>query len=73
MSATVPIIPKDHLKAVCKIGGGADCCRFIVAGREGIGCAKHESELAFQIDLRVADGLFVAIADNCEGLKHDEA
>lgn len=68
-----PIIPKDHLKEVCKIGGGADCCRFIVAGAGGIGCAKHEPLLAFQINQRVADGVFVAIADNCEGLKHDEA
>lgn len=73
MSDDVPNIPKDHLKTVCKIGGGADCCRFIVAGASGIGCAKHEPELAFQINRRVAFGSFVAIGDNCEGLKHDEA
>jgi hypothetical protein len=73
MTDTVPNIPTDRLEAVCKMGGGAECCRFIVAGREGIGCAKHEPELASQINWRVAFGAFVAVGDNCEGLRHDEA
>jgi len=60
-------IPDDHLKAVCKMGEGAACCRFVVAGAEGIECAKHQEEIAAEINRRVAAGAFTAQGDNCPG------
>lgn len=64
-------IPDDHLKAVCRIGKGADCCRYIVGGAEGLECAKHQPSLKDQIDRRVLWGAFKAVADNCDGLKDE--
>jgi len=64
----MPVIPKDHLKTVCKMGHGADCCRFIVADGGGIQCAKHEPVLVEQINRRIAADAFTARGDNCEGL-----
>lgn len=65
----LPTIPKEMLKAVCKMGEGEVCCRYIVADGTGICCAKHEEGLALQINRRVGAGVFVAMGDNCEGLK----
>lgn len=56
----------DYLKNVCKIGQGADCCRYIVAGVGGITCAKL-TEMKVVIDRRVEEGRFTAQGDNCEG------
>ena len=64
----MPVIPADMLKDVCRIGEGADCCRFIVGGGGGLQCAKHEPVLVEQILRRVDAGLFTARGDNCEGL-----
>lgn len=61
-------IDKTTLKDVCKIGEGADCCRYITCGSNGFECAKHTA-LKGELDARVASGLFTAISDNCEGLK----
>ena len=62
------VISKENLNKICKIGQQAKCCRYIVAGEDGITCAKHTS-FKYQIDARVAAGSFTAQADNCEGLK----
>ena len=56
----------DYLTKICKIGQGAACCRYIVAGGNGISCAKLTG-LKTTIDQRVADGKFTATSDNCEG------
>jgi len=56
----------DYLKKTCKIGQGADCCRYIVAGAKGITCAKL-TPLKATIDKRVELRTFVAQGDNCEG------
>ncbi|NKK88739.1 hypothetical protein GFL80_31825 [Rhizobium leguminosarum bv. viciae] len=69
----LPVIPADRIEAVCKIGQGAACCRFMVGGARGIECAKHDPELFEQINRRVAFGSFSAQGDNCEGLRHDDA
>jgi len=55
-----------HLEEICKIGKGSACCRYIVAGKEGITCAKLTS-LKVIIDRRVSHGSFIAQGDNCEG------
>lgn len=71
---TSAIIPDDHLKAVCRIGQGADCCRYIVRELFDAGpyeCAKHDQTLKEQIDRRHAAGSMIARGDNCEGLKDE--
>jgi len=55
-----------YLKDVCKIGQGHKTCRYIVAGADGLSCAKLTSMKA-TIDDRVLTKTFVARADNCEG------
>jgi len=67
-SAAPAKIPDVHLKDVCKMGAGAACCRYVVAGVEGIECAKHQPEFAAEINRRVAAGSFTAIGDNCPGI-----
>jgi hypothetical protein len=60
-------IPESHLKEVCKIGQGNECCRYITVGHMGIQCAKHTG-LRRVLDAKVKAGEILAIADNCEGL-----
>lgn len=55
-----------YLKTICKIGQGVKCCRYVVAGTEGIECAKKTS-LAAVLDARVAADSIVAQGDNCGG------
>ena len=59
-------ISKIHLNQVCKIGQGNECCRYIIAGSQGIGCAKH-TELNKVIDAKVNAGEMTAQGDNCAG------
>ena len=59
------LIPAEHVKAICKIGQGAECCRFLVAAERGFECAKH-SDLHEAIQARVE--FMTAKGDNCEGL-----
>lgn len=55
-----------HVKDICKIGQGRDCCRYLVAGSDGFECAKLTSMKA-SIDWRVATSTMTAIDDNCDG------
>lgn len=61
-----PTIPKDWFAAYCRPGQGAATCRYPVAGRDGLCCAKG-STIAETIDDRVRQGLFVAKAVGCSG------
>jgi len=56
----------EHIKNVCKIGQGNECCRYLVMGGRGFECAKHTS-LATTLDLRVETETIVARGDNCDG------
>jgi hypothetical protein len=56
----------NHVKAVCKIGQGNDCCRYLVCGVKGFECVKNDS-LKKLLDDRVSKGTIVARGDNCEG------
>lgn len=56
----------EHVKNVCKIGQGNDCCRYLILGTEGFECAKH-TELAILLNSRVMAGTIVARGNNCEG------
>ena len=59
-------ISSEMLETVCLVGKGAECCRYIVAGADGITCAKHTS-LKLTIDARI--NKMTAKGDNCDGLK----
>lgn len=65
------LTPPDDtwVKFVCKIGAGAECCKYLTmsAGAgAGWSCEKHTS-LAATIDEKARTGKFTAISDNCEG------
>lgn len=61
----------DHVKNICKIGQGADCCRYLMMGGDGFECAK-DTELATTLDMRASAGSMTARADNCEGKLNPE-
>ena len=58
---------EEKLNEVCKIGQGADCCRYLVVDGDDIDCGKNDPELKAMIDERVEEGKFTARGDNCEG------
>lgn len=62
---------RDRVQDVCKIGQGAECCRYLMAGGSGFECAKKTS-LAEVLDARVETGSMAARGDNCPGLPLDE-
>ena len=66
---------KDHMdhivddimvNEVCRLGQGADTCRFLTRG-DTWECAKRTSRRVV-IDAQVAEGSFTAIGDNCNGI-----
>ena len=59
------MIPEEHVKNVCKVGKGAECCRYITMGADGWSCEKLTS-LAAVIDKRAAT--MNAKGDNCAGI-----
>lgn len=60
-------IDNDHARNVCKIGQGAECCRYLtVAGAHGWSCEKY-SNLGLLIDQRFMEGRMVAQGNNCPG------
>jgi hypothetical protein len=56
----------EHVKNICKIGQGYDCCCYLVVGVHGFECAKGTS-LANVLDLRVIAETITARGDNCDG------
>ena len=61
------MISDIHLKNICKIGQGKDCCRYIICSTTGFQCAKLTS-LKDKIDKKVKS--MSAQSDNCEGILH---
>ena len=55
-----------HVKDVCKIGQGNDCCRYLMVGMDGFECAKN-TELKHILDNRVEKNTITSRGDNCEG------
>ena len=60
-------LSEQEVLGVCGLGRGEVCCRFLLRGPEGWGCAKL-TELREYIDDQVARGEFNARGDNCEGV-----
>ncbi len=54
----------NHIKEVCKIGQGKNCCKYVGCGSKGFECLKLEESIKSIIDKR--DNM-VAKSDNCEG------
>ena len=59
-------IPDEHLREVCKIGQGNECCRYILCGRNGFECGKRDTLKKF-IDDQVLGNEMAAQGDNCDG------
>lgn len=60
----------EHIKNVCKIGQGHDCCRYLICGVDGFQCEKLGA-LKEVIDSKVQ--YMSAQSDNCEGVSnHDD-
>jgi hypothetical protein len=59
----------DYIKAVCRIGQGANCCRYLTGSARGFECAKFNAGLKRHLDERVAAQTITARGDNCEGRK----
>lgn len=63
------LIDDTRVRDICKIGQGAECCRFLVGGSQGFECAKHIPSLASHLNMRVLIEDIVARGNNCDGLK----
>lgn len=63
-------ITDEWTKSVCKIGQGADCCRYLTLSVKGWDCEKH-TDLGRYLDARVATKTITARGDNCLGLPAD--
>lgn len=55
----------EHIRSVCKIGQGKNCCRYLVVGGKGFECGKESETLKIMIDKRVQT--MTAQSDNCNG------
>ena len=60
-------IPRKYLIEICKAGQGAACCKYPVAGADGITCMKDNPENKKVIDDNWAIHEHVAQSDNCDG------
>lgn len=66
--AKTPIIDKDHLHNVCKIGtGGGQCCRYLTMGADGFECGRLSESMTKLLDERADSGQMNAISKNCNG------
>jgi len=57
----------EHIKNVCRIGQGAACCRYLVAGLLGLECMKDDPADKKVVDDSWATTEHIAQGDNCEG------
>ncbi|OGC62472.1 hypothetical protein A3J33_02270 [candidate division WWE3 bacterium RIFCSPLOWO2_02_FULL_53_10] len=60
-------IPAEHVKLVCKIGQGQECCRYLLGSPEGFECGKGGGFTEL-LNERAVNNSMAAQGDNCEGL-----
>ena len=60
-----------HVETVCRIGKGADTCRYLTADERGLRCAKLHADAKVVLDHRVARQKMKARADNCDGFPRE--
>ena len=58
---------RSHLDEVCRMGHGAWCCKYLMAGRRGLECAKHEGLKQAIDNAWAGDPTKTAQGDNCDG------
>jgi len=56
-----------HAKEVCKVGQGAETCRYLTMTSFGWSCEKGSS-MSLYIDRRVQQDKMTARGNNCDGL-----
>lgn len=61
----------DYRKAVCRIGQGADCCRYLTLSAMGWDCERNTT-LGIVLDFKAECGSITAKGQNCEGLAPTE-
>lgn len=66
----VTAISDDHLKDVCKMGQGAECCAWLYVDGSGFQCAKANTPMMLSIIPRLEH--MTAKGDNCGGWFHLE-
>jgi len=59
-------ITETHVKTICRIGQGKECCRYLTVGPQGFMCAKHTSIKQY-LDFRVKNNDITAQGNNCDG------
>lgn len=56
----------EYANETCKIGQGAECCRYLTMHPNGWSCEKS-SPLKSYLDFRVRANMMISHGDNCEG------
>ncbi len=56
----------DTVRETCKLGKGAECCRYLSMGGTGFQCEKL-GPIRGIIDSRMNNGTMQAQGDNCPG------
>ena len=64
----IPIVNQEYADEVCKMGQEAACCRYLMAGPDGLECAKSPGNEGFRALLRTREGM-TAQGDNCNGYR----
>lgn len=64
------LLSRDRVRNICKLGRGADCCKFLLAGQQGLECGKLDSVLGPMLAIKPG---MVAKGDNCDGIDHRKA
>ncbi len=62
----IPTVPNQYANDVCKMGQGADCCKYLMAGPNGLECAKDPANFGFKDQIE-ANNTMTAKGDNCDG------
>ena len=60
----VPSKLNDHVKNTCRLGQGAECCKYLSVSESGFNCEKL-TDLGRQIEMLTG---MTAKADNCDGI-----
>jgi hypothetical protein len=67
MTSELERVTEEHAHEVCKIGQGAECCRYLTIGAKGWSCEKTYPRGKAIIDRQVEHGMWTAKGDNCDG------
>jgi len=63
---------KKHWEEVCKIGQGANCCKYLVMGEAGFECMRDKPENKKVIDDNWTKHPHVAQGENCMGYEAEK-